>query len=464
MLLLREFVSANCSVNLSVSADAGDDHDDEQGPAAGPGPHASCWCGELTDTRGGGAPRALGALRSADCAGRFERDGPGRPGPRQPGTASRRGSPRPVRATDPRPRPDHVRRCQRHATSPSCSPSTRASRSAGSTPPPAPARRRAARARDGGGRRGTAAGATGCPRRACSIQADGSRHDWLEGRGPRLTLVGRDRRCDRAPHRGDLPRAGGHRGLSRHPARHRPPLRRSRSPVYRDRHSLFETPRTSARDPRGAARRHAHPDPARARARRARDHLDRCPQPAGQGPHRARLGHLPGPPRHRAPPRGGRRPRRRQRGCSPGSCRGSTGGSRSPPRTRRPPGGRCPPASGSSGSAALKYRRVVANDRTVRAGATILQLPPGPGRRGYAGQARRSPAPPRRPARRLGRRARAARDPGPADPVQLRALESARVEVGSAAPSAAYRSGTIPAPDHPWRSVPVNSRLDHRHD
>ena len=34
----------------------------------------------------------------------------------------------------------------------------------------------------------------------------------------------------------------------------------------------------------------------------------------------------------------------------------------------------------------LKYRRVVANDHTVRAGATIIRLSPGPGRRGYAGR------------------------------------------------------------------------------
>lgn len=37
-----------------------------------------------------------------------------------------------------------------------------------------------------GGRLGTPAGATGCPRPGCS---DGSRHDWLEDRGPRLTLI-----------------------------------------------------------------------------------------------------------------------------------------------------------------------------------------------------------------------------------------------------------------------------------
>jgi hypothetical protein len=35
--LLNESVSPNCSVTLSVSADEGGDHDDEQGPAAGAG-------------------------------------------------------------------------------------------------------------------------------------------------------------------------------------------------------------------------------------------------------------------------------------------------------------------------------------------------------------------------------------------------------------------------------------------
>ncbi len=33
----------------------------------------------------------------------------------------------------------------------------------------------------------------------------------------------------------------------------------------------------------------------------------------------------------------------------------------------------------------LKYRRVVANDHTIRAGASILQLPPRADRRSYAG-------------------------------------------------------------------------------
>ncbi len=71
----------------------------------------------------------------------------------------------------------------------------------------------------------------------------------------------------------------------------------------------------------------------------------------------------------------------------------------------------------------LKYRRVVANDHTVRAGATILQLPPGPGRRGYAG--RRVELQLRLDGRIVvwdGER-ELLTIPAPADPVQLRALD-----------------------------------------
>lgn len=105
-----------------------------------------------------------------------------------------------------------------------------------------------------------------------------------------------------------------------------------------------------------------------------------------------------------------------------------------------------------------KYRRVVANDHTVRVGATILQLPPGPGRRGYAG--RRIEVQLLLDGRIVvwdGER-ELLTVPAPPDPVQLRALEAARVKVGSAAPSAATSSGAIPAADHPWRRMPINAR------
>jgi hypothetical protein len=106
----------------------------------------------------------------------------------------------------------------------------------------------------------------------------------------------------------------------------------------------------------------------------------------------------------------------------------------------------------------LKYRRVVANDHTVRAGATILQLPPGPGRRGYAG--RRVELHLRLDGRLVvwdGERELLATT-APSDPAQLRALTAARVEVGSTIPSAANRSA--PGPDHPWRRPAVNPKRE----
>jgi len=98
----------------------------------------------------------------------------------------------------------------------------------------------------------------------------------------------------------------------------------------------------------------------------------------------------------------------------------------------------------------LKYRRVVANDHTVRVGSTILQLPPGLGCRGYAG--RRVELHLRLDGRLVvwdGERELLATR-APADPVQLRALNAARVDVGTAAPSAAHH-GAPPA-THPWRA------------
>lgn len=47
--------------------------------------------------------------------------------------------------------------------------------------------------------------------------------------------------------------------------------------------------------------------------------------------------------------------------------------------------------------------------------------------------------------------------PAPADPVQLRALAAARVEVGTPAPSLGSIAG--PPPSHPWRRVEVGSKL-----
>jgi hypothetical protein len=97
----------------------------------------------------------------------------------------------------------------------------------------------------------------------------------------------------------------------------------------------------------------------------------------------------------------------------------------------------------------LKYRRVVAADHTVRVGPTILQLPAIRGRRGYAH--RRVDVEVRLDGRVVvwdGSRELLVRE-APPDPVQLRALASARVELGTTAPSV----GSVhkPPADHPWR-------------
>ncbi|MBA3689597.1 MAG: hypothetical protein H0W81_12360 [Chloroflexi bacterium] len=94
----------------------------------------------------------------------------------------------------------------------------------------------------------------------------------------------------------------------------------------------------------------------------------------------------------------------------------------------------------------LKYRRVVANDHTVRAGASILQLPPHRDRRSYAGA--RVELQLRLDGRMVvwdGHRELLTM-PAPAELVQLRTLAAARSDLGSRPPSAGYR----PRLDHPW--------------
>ena len=105
----------------------------------------------------------------------------------------------------------------------------------------------------------------------------------------------------------------------------------------------------------------------------------------------------------------------------------------------------------------FKYRRRVARDSTVRAGATILQVPPKANGRSRAGQ--RVELHVRLDGRLVvwdGSR-EIASTPAPLDAVQLRALDHARVEVGVKPPSAA--TPTTPATDHPWRRAGPGSKL-----
>jgi hypothetical protein len=80
------------------------------------------------------------------------------------------------------------------------------------------------------------------PQEGLLLQTDGSRHDWLEGRGPRLTLVGAiddaTGRMTAATFRDQEDLAG---YLTR-AARDGPP---PWHPAGHDRHTLFETPKSS---------------------------------------------------------------------------------------------------------------------------------------------------------------------------------------------------------------------------
>ena len=174
--------------------------------------------------------------------------------------------------------------------------------------------------------------------------------------------------------------AGGHRRLPRRSCATRSAATASRAPLPRPPRHLRD-PRAARSPLGGAAGRHPGPDPGRAGPRRARDPLDRGPQPPGQGPHRARLGHpartasssscgWPGAcDRETRQPRSSRRylPRFNRRFAVPGRPTQpglAAGAGRDP---ARPGLLRCGTGARSPG------------DHTVRAGATILQLPAGPG-------------------------------------------------------------------------------------
>jgi transposase len=106
----------------------------------------------------------------------------------------------------------------------------------------------------------------------------------------------------------------------------------------------------------------------------------------------------------------------------------------------------------------FKYRRTIARDGTVRAGATILQVPPRPNGRSRAGQEIELHV-------RLdgcmviwdGERELLA-TPAPLGAAQLRALGHARVEVGHKPPSAATAAAP-PSAAHPWRRITPGTKL-----
>ena len=292
------------------------------------------------------------------------------------------------------------------------------------------------------------------------LQVDGSRHDWLEDRGPRLTLVGAiddaTGRLTGATFREQEDTAGYLVVLRDTVRRHGIPLA-----VYRDRHGLFETPRGSlmtleeqladTRTPTqlGRALAELGITSIAARSPQAKGRIERA-----WGTLQDRLVielRLAGADDLASANAVLARflPRFNRRFGVPAA---------DPAPAWRP----LPAGIRIERVCCLKYRRVVANDHTVRAGATILQLPPGPGRRGYAG--RRVELQLRLDGRIVvwdgERELLAARHP----PIPSSSGRSSRRASRSAPPPRVpHRAGTIPAPDHPWRggrSTPGASRHD----
>lgn len=285
------------------------------------------------------------------------------------------------------------------------------------------------------------------------VQVDGSRHDWLEDRGPRLTLVGG---IDDAP--GILVGATFHdqEDTAGYLAVLRDTVRRHGVPGawYRKRHGIFETHEKAAltleeqladtRRPTqlGRALAELGIGSIAARSPQAKGRIERV-----WGTLQDRLVielRLAG-----AADRDGANrvlarflPRFNRRFAVPAA--------------NPDPAWRALPAEVRlERVCSLRYRRTVAGDGTVRAGATILQLRARPGGRSRAGQQVE-----------IGLRLDGRivvwdgeRDlvttTAPADPVQLRALEHARSEVGTPVPSGA---GAI----HPWRRVRRGSVLYER--
>jgi transposase len=293
------------------------------------------------------------------------------------------------------------------------------------------------------------------PQAGMLLQTDGSRHDWLEDRGPRLTLVAAIDDATGiitgATFREQEDAAGYLTILRQTIRRYGVPLA-----VYRDRHGIFETPKGMAltleeqlvdrRAPTQFGRALAEIGivSIAARSPQAKGRIERA-----WGTFQDRLVvelRLAGAVDLDAANRvlAGFVARFNRRFAVPAA---------DPAPAWRP----LPADLRIDEVCCLKYRRVVARDNTVRAGATILQLPARSGSRSHAG--RRVELQLRLDGRMVvsdGQRTILVR-PAPADPVQLRALQHARAELGSTAPSVG--SAAVPAATHPWRRVQPGTKL-----
>lgn len=296
------------------------------------------------------------------------------------------------------------------------------------------------------------------PRAGMLVQVDGSRHDWLEGRGPWLTLTGaiddatsalvsatfRDQE-DSAGYLWLLADIGSRLGL---------PLA-----IYRDRHAAFES--AEARLPPSELR---AGDPRRlTHVGRALETLGISSIAAGSPQAKGRVERGWGTSQNRLPielriagadDRDSANavladfiPRYNARFAVPAA---------DPAPAWRP----VPAGMDLRAVCAFRYERVVANDATVRIGGLVLDIPRQAGGRSLAG--RRVEVRMELDGRLVvadGRRELLATRV-PMDPGRLRDLEGARFKLDRSSPVPA--PGHPPASGHPWRRVTPGSALEAR--
>ncbi len=145
------------------------------------------------------------------------------------------------------------------------------------------------------------------------LQTDGSRHDWLEGQAPYLTLIGyvddATGELLGAVFREQEDAAGYFLGLRSICQRQGIP-----AAIYADRHTIFQAqprPRSSRNWPT------SNPKPVWQAGGRIGDRIDRSSQSSSQGSCGTAVGHTPGPPGQSPTQSRSMQPRTSQPGADP---------------------------------------------------------------------------------------------------------------------------------------------------
>jgi transposase len=297
------------------------------------------------------------------------------------------------------------------------------------------------------------------PREGMLVQVDGSRHDWLEGRGPWLTLVGA---IDDATGKllfatfRDEEDTAGYLQLVRDMARHHG----LPEAIYRDRHSSLEHPSVRRPPPELSVADGVRPT-----------HVGRALAELGIGSIAASSPQAKGRAERGWGTAQGRLPiELRLAGAvdrataepvlaawlARFNARFAVPAADPEPAWRPVPEG-----LDLDAICAFRYERVIANDATVRVGGLVLDVPRQPGGRSLAG---------RRVEVRLeldgrivvadGPRVLVAVQ-GPSDPGRLRDLEAGRSRLPWVAiPPPRETPGYPPPKSHPWRRATPGSRLE----